>query len=48
VVIDVDGISFVADARHRELVAGLRVEIQNVFGRAGLVASNARLDARGC
>jgi hypothetical protein len=48
VIIDVDGLSFVAPARHRDLVTGLRVEIQEVFGREGLVAWNSRLDGGGC
>lgn len=47
-VIDADGIVFVAEAHQRALIAGLRIEIRNVFGRDGLVASNPRLDAGGC
>lgn len=35
------GIPFVVEARQRHLVAGLRIEVQRVFGREGLVAWNA-------
>jgi hypothetical protein len=41
VVIEADGIPFVAEVRSRHLVAGLRVEVQRVLGREGLVAYNA-------
>ncbi|WP_242355072.1 MULTISPECIES: hypothetical protein [Anaeromyxobacter] len=48
VVIEEDGIRFLAEARQRELVDGLRIEIQRVFGREGLVAFNPRLEPGGC
>ncbi len=31
---------FVVEARQRHLVPGLRIEVQEVFGRTGLVAWN--------
>lgn len=34
------GIPFVVEARQRHLVPGLRIEVQRVFGREGLVAWN--------
>ncbi len=39
------GIPFVVEARLRHLVPGLRVEVQRVFGREGLVAFN---EGSGC
>lgn len=47
-IIDVDGIPFVAETRQRPLLTGLRVEVQKVFGREGLVAFNERLESGGC
>lgn len=47
-VIEAEGISFVAEARQRNLVAGLRIEVQEIFGREGLVAYNANLGPGGC
>jgi hypothetical protein len=32
------GLPFVVEARLRHLVPGLRIEVQRVFGREGLVA----------
>lgn len=43
-----DGISFVSEVRQRALVDGLRVELQRVFGREGVVAWNEGLEASGC
>jgi hypothetical protein len=48
VVIEADGVSFVAASHHRHLVPGLRIEVQRVFGREGLVAYNANLEPGGC
>lgn len=39
-VIEADGIPFVAEVRREHLVPGLRVEVQRVLGREGLVAYN--------
>jgi hypothetical protein len=47
VVIDVDGVPFVLEAHRRHVVAGLRIEVQTVFGREGLYAWNERLGG-GC
>lgn len=41
------GIPFVVEARQRHLVPGLRIEVQRVFGREGLVAWNGD-GAGGC
>lgn len=43
-----DGLSFVAETRQRLHVAGLRIEVQKVFGREGLVAFNERYGGGGC
>jgi hypothetical protein len=48
VVIEADGIAFVADARQRHLVPGLRIEVQRVLGREGLVAYNMGFEPSTC
>jgi hypothetical protein len=48
VVIEEDGIRFLAEADQRHLVTGLRIEVQRVFGREGLVAYSPRLEPGGC
>jgi len=48
VVIEANGVSFVADSHQRHLVPGLRIEVQRVFGREGLVAFNGNLEPGGC
>ena len=35
-----EGVPFLVEARQRHLVAGLRIEVQRVLGREGLVAWN--------
>jgi len=47
-IIELDGIRFVAEQRQRHLLPGLRIEVQNVFGREGLVAYNAAFEPGGC
>lgn len=47
-VIEANGVSFVADSHQRHLVPGLRIEVQRVFGREGLVAFNENLEPGGC
>lgn len=47
-VIEVEGVSFVAEAHRRHLVPGLRIEFQRVLGREGLVAYNAGLGLGAC
>ncbi|HET8541651.1 MAG TPA: hypothetical protein VFL83_17365 [Anaeromyxobacter sp.] len=47
-MIEAGGISFVAEARLRHLVPGLRIEVQRVLGREGLVAYNLGLGADAC
>jgi hypothetical protein len=48
VVIEAGGIAFVADARQRHLVPGLRIEVQRVLGREGLVAYNMGFEPSTC
>jgi hypothetical protein len=48
VVIDVGGIPFVAEQHLRHLLPGLRIEVQAVFGREGLVAYNSAFEPGGC
>jgi hypothetical protein len=48
VVIETDGIAFVAEARRRHLVPGLRIEVQRVLGTEGLVAYNLGLGPGAC
>jgi hypothetical protein len=48
VVIETEGISFVAEVRQRHLVPGLRIEVRQVYGREGLVAYNAGFEPGGC
>ncbi len=43
-----DGIRFVADVRQKHLVPGLRVEVQRVLGREGLVAYNVAFEPSAC
>ncbi len=47
-VIEEQGLSFVAEAGQRHLVEGLRIEVQEVFGRQGLVAYNGHFEPGGC
>jgi hypothetical protein len=47
-VIEASGIQFVAEQRQRHLVPGLRIEIQRLFGREGIVAYNSYLEPGGC
>lgn len=42
------GLRFVADVRERHLVPGLRIDVQRVFGREGLVAYNAGFEPGAC
>lgn len=44
----VGGLTFLVEARLRHLVPGLRIEVQRVLGREGLVAWNAGGDPGGC
>ncbi len=47
-VIEAEGISFLADGREQHLVAGLRIEVQRVLGREGLVAYNMGFEPSSC
>ena len=46
--VEVDGITFVVEAHRRHLLPGLRIEVQRVLGREGLVAWNTGLEPGGC
>ncbi len=47
-VIDAEGIPFVIDLRSSHLVPGLRIEVQRVLGREGLVAYNTGFEPGAC
>ncbi len=47
-VIEAEGIPFVTDARSRHLVPGLRIEVQRVLGREGIVAYNLGFEPSTC
>jgi hypothetical protein len=47
-VFDAGGVPFVAEAAQRHLLAGLRIDVQEIFGREGLVAWNEALEPGGC
>ncbi len=47
-VIEADGISFLAEAHQQHLVPGLRIEVQRVLGREGLVAYNMGFEPSAC
>ncbi len=36
----VDGLTFVVEDRDRHMIPGLRIELQTIYGRKGLVAFN--------
>lgn len=48
VVFEDRGLSFVAEARQQHLIQGLKVEMQEIYGREGIVAYNARFEGGGC
>lgn len=39
-VIEVDGLNFLADARAKSYVDGLEIDVEEYYGREGLVAFN--------
>ena len=47
-VIEADGIPFVAEVHRKHLVPGLRIEVQRVLGREGLVAYNVAFEPSAC
>lgn len=47
-MVEADGISFVVGAHLQHLLPGLRIEVQKVFGREGLVAWNTSYEPGGC
>lgn len=47
VKLPVDGITFVVEDRDLHLVAGLKIDVQTVYGRKGLVAYNQGLEPGG-
>jgi len=48
VVFEAEGLSFVAEVRQQHLLPGLRVEVQEVYGREGIVAYNTSFEPGGC
>jgi len=48
VVLVAAGVPFVVEAHKRHLVPGLRIELQRVLGRQGLVAWNAGSGRSSC
>jgi hypothetical protein len=38
VTLEVDGLTFLVEDRSRHLIPGLRIDVQEVYGRRGLVA----------
>lgn len=47
-VIEEQGLSFVAEIEQRHLVEGLKIEVQEIFGREGLVAYSKHFEPGGC
>ncbi len=47
-VIEAEGIPFVAEVRQKHLVPGLRIEVQRVLGREGIVAYNTAFEPSAC
>ena len=47
-VIEAEGIPFVAERRIQHLLPGLHVEVQRVLGREGLVAYNVAFEPSAC
>ena len=47
-MIEAEGIAFLADVRQKHLVPGLRIEVQRVLGREGLVAYNMGFEPSAC
>ncbi len=47
-MIEAEGISFLAERHAQHLVPGLRIEVQRVLGREGLVAYNLGLEPGAC
>ncbi|HET9555247.1 MAG TPA: hypothetical protein VFP50_19940 [Anaeromyxobacteraceae bacterium] len=47
-VLQAGGVPFVVEAHLRHLVPGLRIELQRVFGREGLIAFNDGQGGGGC
>lgn len=45
---ETQGIRFVVEKRQKHLVPGLRIEVQEVYGREGLVAWNTAFEPGGC
>jgi len=46
--VETDGLRFLVEARQKHLVPGLRIEVQKVYGREGLVAWNTGFEPGGC
>jgi hypothetical protein len=46
--VETDGLRFLVEVRQKHLVPGLRIEVQKVYGREGLVAWNTAFEPGGC
>jgi len=47
VKLPVDGLTFVVEDQDRHLIPGLRIDVQEIYGRRGLVAYNEGLEPPG-
>ena len=47
VKIDADGLTFVVEDQQAHLIPGLRIEMQTIYGRRGLVAFNQGMEPSG-
>lgn len=47
-VLQAGGVPFVVEAHLRHLLPGLKIELQRIFGREGLVAFNDGFAGEGC
>ena len=47
VKLPVDGLTFVVEDRDRHMIPGLRIEMQTIYGRKGLVAFNQGMEPPG-
>lgn len=47
VKLPVDGLTFVVEDRNLHLISGLKIDVQTVYGRQGLVAYNQGFESSG-
>jgi hypothetical protein len=48
VVFESGGLSFVAEVRQQHLLPGLKVDVQKLYGREGVVAYSTHFEPGGC